>query len=122
MSSLTGLKVIWASTDPGTVSIMATAGNVANSVLLTVSEPSPAAVLVRPGSVRIHHGGRMGHLQRESCPSAHGEHGTAGRYPTGRHAAGCSDYTTFADTGCGRSGRATSDCHDGDPTTSTYAR
>jgi len=74
-SSLTGLGVMWASADPsiakveggvvealkpGTVSIMATAGNVANSVLLTVAEPSPATVLVRPGSVRIHRGGRLG--------------------------------------------------------------
>jgi serine/threonine protein kinase len=73
--SLGGQGVIWASTDPsiariesgvvhalkpGTVSITATAGNVANSVLLTVAEPSPAAVLVRPGSVRIQRGGRIG--------------------------------------------------------------
>jgi len=73
--SLTGLGVVWASTDPsiakvdagvvealqrGSVSITAMAGNVASSVLLTVEEPKPAKVLVRPGSVRIQQGGRIG--------------------------------------------------------------
>jgi uncharacterized protein YjdB/tRNA A-37 threonylcarbamoyl transferase component Bud32 len=74
-TSLGGLGVTWASTDasiakveggwvegirPGSVSIMATAGNVASSVLLTVAEPAPAKVLVRPGSVRMHRGGKIG--------------------------------------------------------------
>lgn len=72
--SLSGLGVVWASTDPsiakveggfvegvrpGTVSIMASAGNVATSVLLTVAEPQPAGVLVRPSSIRMQRGGRF---------------------------------------------------------------
>jgi len=74
-TSLGSLGVIWASTDPaiakveagwveglkpGTVSIMASAGNVASSVLLTVAEPAPAKLLVRPGSINMQRGGRIG--------------------------------------------------------------
>jgi uncharacterized protein YjdB len=72
--SLSGLGVVWASTDPsiarveggfvegvrpGTVSIMASAGNVATSVVLAVAEPQPASVVVRPSSIRMHKGGRF---------------------------------------------------------------
>ena len=57
---------MWASTDPaiakvdgswvealapGSVSIMASAGNVASSVLLTVEEPKPAKVVVNSSRV-----------------------------------------------------------------------
>ncbi len=73
-TSLGGQGVVWASTDPsiakvegewvegvrpGSVSIMASAGNVASSVLLTVAEPAPAKVLVRPASVHMHSGGKI---------------------------------------------------------------
>jgi uncharacterized protein YjdB len=73
-TSLSGLGVVWASTDPsiakveggfveglkpGSVSIMASAGHVATSVLLTVQEPAPASVLVRPSSIRMQKGGRF---------------------------------------------------------------
>jgi len=74
-TSLGGLGVVWASTDPsiakvegswveglrpGSVSIMASAGNVASSVLLTVAAPAPAKVIVRPASVHMHRGGKIG--------------------------------------------------------------
>jgi serine/threonine protein kinase len=73
-TSLGGQGVIWASTDPaiakvdggwvealapGSVSIMASAGNVASSVLLTVEEPKPAKVIVRPAAVNMHKGGKI---------------------------------------------------------------
>ncbi|MGE0160129.1 MAG: protein kinase [Gemmatimonadales bacterium] len=73
-TSLGGQGVIWASTDPaiakveggwvealapGSVSIMASAGNVASSVLLTIEEPKAAKVLVRPASVTMQKGGKM---------------------------------------------------------------
>jgi uncharacterized protein YjdB len=73
-TSLGGQGVIWASTDPaiakvdagwvealapGSVSIMASAGNVASSVLLTVQEPKPARVIVRPAAVNMHKGGKI---------------------------------------------------------------
>jgi uncharacterized protein YjdB len=68
-TSLGGRGVVWASTDPaiakvdagwvealapGSVSIMASAGNVASSVLLTIQE-----VLVRPAAVSMHKGGKI---------------------------------------------------------------
>ena len=74
-ASLSGQGIVWASTDPsiakvdggwveglrpGTVSIMASAGPVASSVVLTVAEPAPAKVVVRPISVRIQRGGSIG--------------------------------------------------------------
>jgi serine/threonine protein kinase/uncharacterized protein YjdB len=73
-TSLGGQGVIWASTDPaiakvdgawvealapGSVSIMASAGNVASSVLLTVEEPKPAKVIVRPAAVNMQKGGKI---------------------------------------------------------------
>ena len=73
-SSLSGLGVVWASTDPsiakvdggwvealapGSVSITASAGNVASSVLLTIQEPKPAKVLVRPAAVNMQRGGKI---------------------------------------------------------------
>jgi serine/threonine protein kinase/uncharacterized protein YjdB len=73
-TSLGGQGVIWASTDPaiakveggwvealapGSVSIMASAGNVASSVLLTIEEPKPAKVIVRPAAVNMHKGGKI---------------------------------------------------------------
>jgi hypothetical protein len=73
-TSLGGQGVIWASTDPaiakvdgawvealapGSVSIMASAGNVASSVLLTVEEPKPAKVVVRPAAVNMQKGGKI---------------------------------------------------------------
>jgi serine/threonine-protein kinase len=73
-TSLGGQGVIWASTDPaiakvdggwvealapGSVSIMASAGNVASSVLLMVEEPKPAKVIVRPAAVNMHKGGKI---------------------------------------------------------------
>jgi uncharacterized protein YjdB len=73
-ASLSDVPVVWASTDPsiarvqggfvealrpGSVSITASAGNVASSVLLTVSEPAPAQVLIRPATVTMHKGGRI---------------------------------------------------------------
>jgi len=74
-TSLGGEGVVWASTDPsiakveggwveglkpGSVSIMASAGNVASSVLLNVAEPAPVKVMVRPVSVRMQRGGKIG--------------------------------------------------------------
>ena len=73
-ASLSGLGVVWASTDPsiakvdggwvealapGSVSITASAGNVASSVLLTIQEPKPAKVLVRPAAVNMQKGGKI---------------------------------------------------------------
>jgi serine/threonine protein kinase len=73
-SSLSGQGVIWASTDPsiakvdagwveavgpGSVSITASAGNVASSVLLTIQEPKPAKVVVRPAAVTMQKGGKI---------------------------------------------------------------
>jgi serine/threonine-protein kinase len=73
-SSLGSQGVVWASTDPmiakveggwvealapGSVSIMASAGNVASSVLLTIQEPKPAKVLVRPAAVNMQRGGKI---------------------------------------------------------------
>ncbi len=73
-TSLSGQGVIWASTDPsiakvdagwveaispGSVSITASAGNVASSVLLTIQEPKPAKVLVRPAAVTMQKGGKI---------------------------------------------------------------
>jgi len=73
-TSLSGAGVLWASTDPsiakvdgswvealkpGSVSITAAAGNVASSVLLTIQEPRPAKVLVRPAAVTMQKGGRI---------------------------------------------------------------
>jgi len=73
-TSLSGAGVLWASTDPsiakvdgswvealkpGSVSITAAAGNVASSVLLTIQEPKPAKVLVRPAAVTMQKGGKI---------------------------------------------------------------
>lgn len=72
--SLSGRDVEWSSTDPsiakvdsgqvealrsGSASIMAMVGDVASSVLVTVAEPAPASVAVRPASVNMHEGGRI---------------------------------------------------------------
>lgn len=72
--SLTGLDVEWRSTDPsiarveagqveavrsGSASITAMVGDVASSVLVTVAEPAPASVAVKPASVTMHEGGRI---------------------------------------------------------------
>jgi uncharacterized protein YjdB len=72
--SLGGLDIEWSSTDPsianvdagqvealrsGTASIMAMVGDVASSVVVTVAEPAPSSVAVRPASVNMQKGGRI---------------------------------------------------------------